>query len=123
MRKYILLYGDKKPEDNICLTNMFKNNKQINLGWTEFDYNHNLKIIEELIQENIEEIIFAGLEVGWDKLIRTIKKQYPNIIIKIICNTADSLLYYEYERENFFGLLQLSKEKIIDDIAFLKKGQ
>lgn len=123
MRKYILLYGDKKPEDNVCLTNMFKNNKQINLGWTEFDYNHNLKIIEELIQESIEEIIFAGLEVGWDKLIRTIKEQYPNIIIKIICNTADSLLYYEYERKNFFRLLQLSKEKIIDDIAFLKKGQ
>ena len=29
MEKYILLYGDKKPEDNICITNMFSQNKQI----------------------------------------------------------------------------------------------
>lgn len=123
MKKYILLYGDKKLEDNICLKNMFKNNKQINLGWTEFDYNNNLKIIEELVKEKIEQIIFAGLEVGWDKLIRTVKKKYPKILIKVICNTADSLLYYEYERDNFFKLLQLSREKLINDIAFLKKGQ
>ena len=42
MKKYILLHSDKKPEDNICLTNMFKNNKKINLGWTDFDYNNNM---------------------------------------------------------------------------------
>lgn len=27
MENYILLYGDKKPEDNICITNMFENSK------------------------------------------------------------------------------------------------
>lgn len=123
MKKYILLYGDKKPEDNICIKNMFENNQQINLGWTDFDYNHNMKRIEELVKKGIEQIIFSGLEIGWDKLIRDIKKQYPNITIKVICNTSDSLLYYEYERKNFFQLLELSKEKIIEDIAFLKKGQ
>lgn len=122
MGKYILLYGDKKPEDNICIKNMFKNNKQINLGWTDFDYNHNMKILEETIK-NIEQIIFSGLEIGWDKYIKDIKKKYPNIQIKVICNTSDSLLYYEYERTNFFTLLQLSKENIIDNIAFLRKGQ
>ena len=102
---------------------MFENNKQINLGWTDFDYNHNIKIIEELIKDGIEQIIFSGLEIGWDKLIKNIKEKYPNLVIKVICNTADSLLYYEYERNNFFKLLELSKNGVIEDIAFLKRGQ
>lgn len=123
MKPYILLYGDKKPEDNICLKNMFKNNKQINLGWTDFDYNYNMKIVEDNIKEGIEQIILVGLEVGWDKMVKTIKEKYPKEDIKVICNTQDSLLYYEYERENFFKLLELSKQKVIQDIAFLRKGQ
>ena len=123
MKPYILLYGDKKPEDNICLTNMFKNNKRINLGWTDFDYNYNMKIVEDNIKEGIEQIILAGFEVGWDKMVKSIKEKYPKVDIKVICNTQDSLLYYEYERENFFKLLELSKQKVIQDIAFLRKGQ
>lgn len=34
----------------------------------------------------------------------------------------ESLLYYEYERDNFFKLLKLSKENAIDNIAFLRKS-
>lgn len=123
MKKYVLLYGDKKPEDNICITNMFKNTQAINLGWTDFDYNNNRKIIEKYIEEGIEQIIFSGLEIGWDKLIKDIKEKYPNLKIKVICNTQDSLLYYEYERENFFKLLELSKKGVIENIAFLRKSQ
>lgn len=123
MDNYILLYGDKKPEDNICITNMFKNNQQINLGWTDFDYNKNMKTIEEIANKRINQIIFLGLEIGWDKLIKDVRKKYTDLKIKVICNTLDSLLYYDYERQNFFNLLELSKENIIDDIAFLRKGQ
>ena len=121
--EYILLYGDKKPEDNICITNMFSNNQQINLGWTDFDYNKNMKAIDEIVEKGVKQIIFSGLEIGWDKLIRDVNQKYPELKIKVICNTLDSLLYYDYERQNFFNLLELSKDNIIDDIAFLRKGQ
>lgn len=123
MKPYILLYGDKKPEDNICLKNMFENHQPINLGWTDFDYNHNMRIIEDKIKEGVKQIVIAGFEIGWDKMVENIKKKYPNISIKVICNTLDSLLYYEYERQNFFKLLELSRENIIQDIAFFRKGQ
>lgn len=123
MKKYVLLYSEKKPEDNLCLLNMFENNQKINLGWVEIDYNKNMKIIKEKIDKGIEQLIFAGIEVGWTKMIKDIKKQYPKVAIKVICTTQDSLLYYEYERNNFFDMLQLSKNNIIDDIAFMRKGQ
>lgn len=123
MEKYILLYGDKKPEDNILITNMFKNSKKINLGWSDFDFNYNWNIIEEEIKKGTNQIIFSGLEIGWDKLVTKLKEKYPDIKIKVICNTQDSLLYYEYERENFFRLLELSKNNTIYDIGFLRKGQ
>lgn len=64
-----------------------------------------------------------GLEAGWNEAIENIKNEQPDILIKVICNTLDSLLYYEYERENFFCLLELSKQNIVDQIAFLRKGQ
>ena len=121
--EYILLYGDKKPEDNICITNMFSNNQQINLGWTDFDYNKNIKTIDEIVEKGIAQIIFSGLEIGWNKLIKDVKQKYPELKIKVICNTLDSLLYYDYERQNFFNLLELSEDNVIDDIAFLRKGQ
>lgn len=123
MKEYILLYGDKKIEDNICITNMFKNTKKINLGWTDSDNKNNWKLIQDFIEEGTKQLIFLGLEIGWDKLIKSIREKNKTIKIKVICNTQDSLLYYEYERENFFKLLELSREKVIDDIAFLKKGQ
>ena len=121
MEKYILLYGDKKKEDNICITNMFEKTREINLGWTDFDYKNNIKVIDEEIKNGTKQIIFSGLEIGWDKLVDYIKGK--NIKVKVICNTQDSLLYYEYERNNFFRLLELSKEGKVDDIAFLRKGQ
>ena len=121
MEKYILLYGDKKKEDNICITNMFKNTREINLGWTDFDYKNNIKIIDEEIEGGVKQIIFSGLEIGWDKLVEYLYEK--GIKVKVICNTMDSLLYYEYERNNFFKLLELSKEGKVHDIAFLRKGQ
>ena len=123
MKKYSLLYGDKKPEDNICITNMFENCRQINLIWTDFDYTHNMKIIEEELNKGVEQLIISGFEIGWDKIVKDIKQKNKKLDIKVICNTQDSLLYYEYERENFFKLLELSKQGIITDIAFLRKGQ
>ncbi len=124
MKKYIVLYADRKQEDNILITNMFKDSKKIKVCWTEKDSKYNMKLIKETVEkEQIEQIIFLGLETGWDNLIEKIKLENEKIIIKVICNTLDSLLYNEYERNNFFRLLELSKRNVIEDIAFLRKGQ
>lgn len=121
--KYIVLYGNKKMEDILILKKMFNKTEQISLGWTEVDFINNMKIINKAIKENIQQIIFWGLEIGWDKLIETVREKNNSVKIKVICNTNDSLLYYDYERNNFFKMLELSKRKIIDKIGFFRKGQ
>lgn len=123
MNDYILLYGEKKLEDNICIKNMFKNTRKISLGWIDLDHANNMKIIDEEVKKGIKQIIFFGMEIGWEKLIQDVKEKYSNIKIKVICNTSDSLLYYDYERNNFFDLLELSKKGVVSQIAFLRKGQ
>lgn len=120
----IILYADKKEEDNIIIKNMFQRNMKINIGWTDRDIDNDFKLIEKLVKdEKINQLIFSGFELGWNKLVTAIKEKYNEVKIKVICNTNDSLLYYEYERNNFFCLLNLSKKGIIDDIAFFRKGQ
>ena len=119
---YILLYGDKKPEDNICIPFMFKNTCKIPLGWLQKDKEKIEKIIDENIEKGIKNILFWGLETGWDEIIIKVNKKYSDIKIKAICNTQDSLLYYEYERTNFFKLLELNKLNKVKNIAFLRKG-
>ena len=119
---YTLFYGEKKQEDTFIIKNMFENNEKIDMGWTEKEITENLKIIENKIEDDKKQIIFFGLEIGWAELIRKIREKHKDPI-KVICNTSDALLYYDYERNNFFDLLRLSKENIIDKIGFLKKGQ
>ncbi len=121
---YIVFYADKKSEDNIVLINMFKYCKQIDICWTESLYMKNIEIIINTINETkVSQIIFSGLELGWDKLIKSIKSEYPQLVIKLICNTSEALLYYDYERDNFFKMLKLANEDYINNIAFLKHGQ
>ena len=122
MKKYALLYSKRKEEDNIILTNMFPNNYEINIGLTEMDINRTKKLIDQLIESRVDEFIFGGLEEGWDKLVKYIKEKDQKCV-KVICNTQDSLLYDEYEREHFFKLLKLNKEGLVDVIGFLRKGQ
>lgn len=51
-------------------------------------------------------------------MIADVKEKYPDIEIKVICTTQDSLLYYEYERNNFFELLELSKKESLQILHF-----
>lgn len=120
--KYLLLYGNKKAEDNILIPFMFNNYQEIPLGWIEKDKILIENIINESYEQGIKQVLLWGLEVGWGEVIEKTKKKYPDIKIKVICNTSDALLYYDYERENFFELLDLSRRKIVNDIAFLHKG-
>ena len=82
---YIVLYSDKKREDNIMIKSMFSNTIKIDVCWTDSDCDKYIKLIDKYIKEKeLKQIIFAGFELGWDKLIQYIKSNYSNIIVKVI---------------------------------------
>ena len=118
---YLVIYSNKKRDDAIMLKSMFNNCIELNINCTDID---NVEIIKKHIEQNhITTIIFFGLEFGWDKLIIFLRKNYKKLKIKVINNTSEALMYYDYERNNFFKLLELSRNNLIDCIAFLKRGQ
>ena len=55
MEQYILLYGNKKPEDVICIKNMFENVQLLELGWTDKEYHNNMEILDKYIKEGYKE--------------------------------------------------------------------
>ncbi|MEG1705451.1 MAG: hypothetical protein RR290_02620 [Clostridia bacterium] len=119
---YITVHGKKKSEDIIMLKYMFKNLRKLGEVWSKSDFKYAMKYLEsEILKSNLKQIVFFGVEYGWKNVIKKIKENHKEIKIKVICNTSSALLYYDYERNNFFEMLALQKEGIIDNIAFLKK--
>ena len=122
MNSYLVLCYNRKKEDNIIFSNMFSNVINIDITYNNRDFYNIKKCIDKKMNKNIKQVIFAGFEHNTELVIEYIKKKYINTKIKVICNTSESLLYFEYERKNFFKLLKLSKEKVVDVIAFTKKN-
>ena len=123
-KQYLVFYSDRKKEDNIILLNMFENCKKIDICRNESSVCKTLDYIEKCMSETkAVQLIFFGLELGWNNVIKRIKQKDQKIKIKIICNTSEALLYYDYERNNFFEMLKLAKENLIENIAFLKYSQ
>ncbi len=121
-KNYVLFYGPKKTEDIIFATNMFTHTRFIPIGWTKKSKDTINEAIEEEFAKNTNQFIFWGLEDGWNQIIQEVKSKHKEVKIKVICNTSNSLLYYGYERDNFFKMLNLSKNGEIDDIGFLRKN-
>ena len=97
MDKYIVLYGDKKKEDNICITNMFENTREINLGWTDFDYKNNIKIIDD--EQDTEIMYFYGQEFYKTKLdinqyIEKIQSVTKQDVLNIAQNIKIDTIYF-----------------------------
>lgn len=123
MEDYIAIYNDRKWEDSVCFCHLFEKAKKLPLAWTEKQQKENREKVVREFKKKTKQILFLNLENGWDKLIQEIKQEYPNLCVKVICTTLDSLLYDEEERKHFFRLLELNKSGIVDMIAFLRKGQ
>lgn len=122
MNNYLVLCYDRKKEDSIMFANMFSKVINIHITYNNRDFYLAKRIIDKKMNKNIRQVIFAGFEHNTTDVMKYIKKKYINTKIKVICNTAESLLYFEYERKNFFEMLKNSKENIIDAIGFTKKN-
>lgn len=142
----ILFYTNKKEQETLVIENMFKDIrkeelfpvwkmeykylkdiKKINYDVVDINKAHVDAVISEVlnsekITSNDLQIIIYGIDKGVSKIINHIHSKYEGITIKLISNTYEGLIFYDYERKNFFKCLELLKENKIKKMYFMKKG-
>ena len=112
----ILLYTNTKEQETAIIKNMLKDVKDIRIeelypvGRLEYKHLKDLKILKwDIVDINI-------------KYVDGILKETLNGEFDGISNTYEGLIFYDYERKNFFKCLELLKENKIHKLYFLKKN-
>ena len=80
------------------------------------------KIAEVICKENKRLVIFNGFAMGWDNIAKEIKRINRNITVKVIWHGSHALLSEYYDWVAFNTIINLYREKIIDEIGLVKKS-
>lgn len=78
--------------------------------------------VKKIIDKKIKLVVFSGFADGWEQFVRELKKQCPNIIIKIIWHGSLCLNIYDYDYLMFTSIFRLLKSQYVNSIAFVKKS-
>lgn len=79
-------------------------------------------IAQKILAMNINFVIFSAFSLGWNKIIKELKHQNPNILIKIIWHGSHAMNVEEYDYLMFEEIFKLLDKKLINSIAFVKKS-
>lgn len=78
--------------------------------------------VKKIIDKKIKLIIFSGFADGWEHFAKELKKQCPDITIKIIWHGSLCLNIYDYDYIMFITIFRLLKSQYVESIAFVKKS-
>lgn len=81
-----------------------------------------LKIAQGILDKNKRMVVFSGFAYGWDRIARKLKELDPTVTVKMILHGSNALLAEDYDWETYERMLKLYNEKIIDELAFVKKS-
>ena len=81
------------------------------------------RIVKFIVDSGRKLIIFNGLSLGWEYIIRDIKKSDQQIIIKVLHHGGDSRLARQLDFNIFMDILRLHNKGLIDELGILKKQQ
>lgn len=116
---YLLVYH---PEW-LGLSNVAKDNfKNIIPIREQYTKKEAFSIADEVNKRNFKIVIFNGFAKGWDMIVNRLKEVNPNVKIKILWHGSNALLTEEYDFQVFMQILKKNKNKIIDEIGFVKKS-
>jgi len=102
------------------ITSSTKNIFENTLAVEELYSKRNINILADKL-ENYKTVIFSGMVDGWENLIIELKNRNKNIKIKIIWHGSNALLSEKTDYKVFFKILNLYKDKYIDQLVFVKE--
>lgn len=80
------------------------------------------KIYNEIIKSNVKQIIFSAMALGWKELAIKIKKEHPEIKIKVFWHGSHSQVSEPYGWQRNIEIIELHKSGIIDVFATCKES-
>ena len=116
---YIMIYHP----DWIGLSNVAKDNFKSLLPLKEqYTQKEAYGIANEIYKKGFKLVIFNGFADGWELIIYSLRNLNPDIKIKVLWHGSNALLTEEYDYKAFMKLLNMNKNKVIDEIGFVKKS-
>lgn len=107
----------------IGVGNVAKDNFECNLQLREqYTEKEAKKMAHVIVSEHKKLIIFNGFAAGWEWIAQEIKRLDETITIKILWHGSNALLCEDYDFNVFTKILKLTKDKVIDEIGFVKKS-
>jgi len=85
-------------------------------------YGQVVTIGDAIINKQPKKIVFSGFAAGWNTLCSYIKEKAPEIKIIIFWHGSTTHMYEDYSWIRYQEILQLSKDKHIDKLAFAKES-
>lgn len=72
--------------------------------------------------KHIDMVIFSGFAEGWEKLIELLKKDRPDIVVKVFWHGSNAMHIEAFDWDRFSVMFGLLEKGIIQEIAFAKKS-
>ena len=86
------------------------------------NYQQVIELGNAIINKGIKKVVFSGFASGWNTLCSYIKENAPEIRIIVFWHGNTTHMYEDYSWVRYQEILQLSKDKHIDRIAFAKES-
>lgn len=80
------------------------------------------EIAEEIVENNISQVMFASIALGWKELAEEIKLRNPKIKVKFSWHGSHAMLVQRNETYFLYNILELLDRKVADSIAFAKES-
>ncbi len=80
------------------------------------------KVKEAILNSNVKQVIFSAMALGWSKLAIDLKKQNPDIKVKVFWHGSNSQVSEPYGWARNIEIINLHKDGIIDVFAICKES-
>ena len=80
------------------------------------------KVKEEILSTNVKQVVFSAMALGWKELAIQLKKDNPNIKIKVFWHGSNSQVSEPYGWARNIEIVELHKKGIIDVFASCKES-
>ena len=80
-------------------------------------------VVEAVVDnERIKKVFFAAFAPGWETVAYALRKQKPELVMKVIWHGSNAMHYEVFDWGRFECMFKMLEDGVIDSIVFVKKS-